>query len=392
MSNILFQVAIIFFTGLMFSKIVKLLKLPSVTGYLIGGLLVGPYFLNLVSLESVEGLKVFSEIALGFIAFSIGGEFKISYFKKVGMTPVVIAFCEAFGAVILVSSALILFGFEVPFSIMLGAIAAATAPAATIMVIKQYKAKGPVTETLLSVVAIDDAAALIAFGFAMAFTKSINSVESVNLFVQIMQPFIEIFTSVIIGLTLGLILSYVIRFFKDNGSRICLIIAMILTCISFASIFHASSLLVCMVFGAVYCNLSNTSESLLNHIDSFTPPLFMLFFVLSGAELDLRIIPTIGLVGIIYVIFRVFGKLLGAYFGAKIMKADKQICKYLGPCLIPQAGVAIGLSLIAESVIGGQDGARIRAVILCGTLIYELIGPFVTKMSLKKANEIESHM
>ena len=185
MSNILFEVAIVFFTGLLFAKIVKKFKMPSVTGYLIGGLLIGPYFLNLVSIESVEGLKIFSEIALGFIAFSIGSEFKISYFKKVGITPIVIAFAEAFGAVILVTLALVLFGFDLPFSIMLGAIASATAPAATIMVIKQYKAKGPVTETLLSVVAIDDAAALIAFGFALAFTKSISAAESVNLFTQI---------------------------------------------------------------------------------------------------------------------------------------------------------------------------------------------------------------
>ncbi len=391
MSNILFEVAIVFFTGLLFAKIVKKFKMPSVTGYLIGGLLIGPYFLNLVSIESVEGLKIFSEIALGFIAFSIGSEFKISYFKKVGITPIVIAFAEAFGAVILVTLALVLFGFDLPFSIMLGAIASATAPAATIMVIKQYKAKGPVTETLLSVVAIDDAAALIAFGFALAFTKSISAAESVNLFTQILQPFVEIFMSIIIGGLLGLFLSYVIRFFKDNANRLCLIIAMILTCISAAVVFHASSLLVCMVFGAVYCNLSDTSESLLFHVDDFTPPLFMMFFVLSGAELDLRIIPTIGLVGIIYVVFRVIGKMIGAYAGAKVMKADKKICKYLGPCLIPQAGVAIGLSLIAESALP-QDGSTIRAVILCGTLIYELVGPFVTKMSLKAAHEIDQNM
>ena len=387
MSNILVQVSIIFFTGLLFARLVKYVKLPSVTGYLIGGLILGPHVLKLITLESVETLKIFSEIALGFIAFSIGSEFKMSYFKKVGMTPIVIAFMEAFVAVFLVAATLIITGNDISFSIMLGAIAAATAPAATIMVIKQYKAKGSVTETLLSVVAIDDAAALIAFGFALAITKSMSAAENTNLLLSLLSPFKDILMSGVIGCVLGLAFTYLLRFFKDSGNRLCLVGGFILLAIPLANATGASSLLVCMILGAVFCNLSNSSDAVMSMIDNITPPLFMMFFVLSGAELDTSVLGSIGIIGAVYIIVRVVGKWLGAYLGAVIMKADSKVRTYLGPCLIPQAGVAIGLSLIAESAVPGQ-GATIRAVILCGTMVYELIGPFITKMSLQKAGEI----
>lgn len=390
MNNILVQASLIFLSGLLFARLVRFLKLPSVTGYLIGGLLIGPSVLNVISMETIATMKVFSEIALGFIAFSIGSEFKISYFKKVGMTPVVIAFLEAFVAVFMVSGALILIGQDVSFSIMLGAIAAATAPAATIMVIKQYRAKGPVSSTLLSVVAIDDAAALIAFGFALAITKAMNSTENVNLLFALLAPVKDILLSVVIGGTLGSIFTYMMRFFKDSGNRMCLLLAFLFLGIPMANGTGASSLLVCMVFGAVFCNLSIDSDIMLEIVDNLTPPLFMLFFVLSGAELNLSILPSIGIVGVVYIVVRVIGKFCGAYIGATIMKADSDVKKYLGPCLVPQAGVAIGLSLIAESAVP-QYGATIRAVILCATLVYELVGPFITKKSLQKAKEIDAN-
>lgn len=391
MYNILLQVSILFFTGLIFSKLAQKIKLPSVTGYLVGGLLVGPYVLNIINVESVEILTLFSELALGFIAFSIGSEFKISYFKRVGLTPIVIAFMEAIFAVVFVVVIMLLLGNELTFSLMIGAIASATAPAATIMVIKQYKAKGEVTETLLSVVAIDDAAALICFGFALAITNNINSATSSNVLIMLLSPFEEILVSVVIGAILGLILSYVIRFFKDNGNRNCLILAFVLCALTLSKMLSGSSLLVCMIFGAVYCNLSTTSESVMNLVDTMTPPLFMMFFVLSGAELNVSVIPSIGLVGIAYVLFRVFGKYAGSYIGATIMHSSDKIKKYLGPCLIPQAGVAIGLSLIAQQAVPGH-GQTIRAVILCATLIYELIGPFITKITLQKAGEIANSL
>ncbi len=384
--EILIQVAIIFFCGLLFSYLAKIVKLPAVTGYLIGGLLLGPYMLNVINMESVETLGIFSEIALGFIAFSIGSEFKMSYFKQVGTTPIVIAFMEAFVAVGVVFVVLLLCGFEMTFSLMLAAIAAATAPAATIMVIKQYKAKGSVTSTLLSVVAIDDAAALIAFGFALAITKAVGNGSS-NLLLMLLSPFKEIFMSLLIGSVLGFGLTYLLNFFKGSGDRLCLSAAFVFLGIALASKLSASSLLVCMVLGAIFCNFSKKSNAILDLVDQITPPLFMMFFVLSGAELNIGVLPQIGLVGMVYVIFRVVGKMLGASLGAMMMKADEKIKKYLGPCLVPQAGVAIGLSLIAQSAVPSH-GETIRAVILCATLIYELIGPFITKISLQKAGEI----
>lgn len=387
MDSILLQASILLFTGMAGAKIIRFFKLPAVTGYLIGGLLVGPYCLGLINSEATETLTVFSDIALGFIAFSIGSEFKMSYFKRVGMTPIVIAILEGMTAVVFVTAALLFMGQEFSFSLMLGAIASATAPAATIMVIKQYRAKGPVTETLLSVVAIDDAVALIAFGFALAITKAIHSPGS-SILMSVLSPFIEVLTSIIIGAGLGIVFTYFLKFIRDRAMRLCLLIAFVLLAVPLAEICSASSLMVCMVLGAVFTNLSSQDEKIMEICDEITPPLFMLFFVLSGAELDITVIPMIGLVGIIYVGFRVLGKMAGSALGAKLMKAQPTVCKYLGPCLVPQAGVAIGLSLIAQANVPGA-GATIRAVILCATLIYELIGPAITKLSLMKAGEIK---
>lgn len=380
------QCSIIFITGLIFSKLAKMVKLPAVTGYLVGGLLLGPFVLNFVTVDSVDTLAIFSDIALAFIAFNIGSEFKISYFKKVGMAPIIIACFESLFAVLFVLIVLLLTKHELRFSLMLSAIAAATAPAATIMVIKQYKANGPVTKTLLSVVAIDDATALILFGFALAITNSLSN-GSGNLLMMLLSPIIEVVVSLVIGTIMGLILSYAIRFYRDD-LRVPLIIAVLLLTLGLSELFEASSLLVCMVLGAIFCNLSNEADKTMNIIDGITPSLFMMFFVLSGAELNVSILPSIGLVGIIYVVFRVVGKYVGAYVGAKLSKASENVCRYIGPCLIPQAGVAIGLSLVAQSMVP-EFGSTIRAVILCGTLIYELIGPFVTKRTLVMAKEIK---
>ncbi|MCI6272508.1 MAG: cation:proton antiporter [Erysipelotrichaceae bacterium] len=385
-NSVYIQISLVFITGLLFTKISNKLKLPSVTGYLVGGLLLGPYVLNIITKETVENLEIFSNIALGFIAFSIGNEFKLSYFKRVGVMPIVIACLESFFAVLYVFIAMILFKQSFQFSLMIGAIAAATAPAATIMVIKQYKAKGPVTETLLSVVAIDDATALILFGFALAIVNSGSSNNS-NLFLMLLSPLLELFISFIIGVIIGIIFSYIINFFKENSIRNPLIISIVLMSLGISNYFKASTLMVCMIVGAVFCNLSNKSDEIINLSEKMTPALFMMFFVLSGAELNILILPTIGFIGVVYVISRIIGKCFGAYLGAKLCSANENIQKYLGPCLIPQAGVAIGLSLVAESAVS-EHGSTIRAIILCATLIYEIFGPFITKVSLTKAKEI----
>lgn len=385
--NIIFYVGLLLCIGLGGAKLIRRLRLPAVTGYLIAGLLVGPYVTKIVPVEVVETLGFLSTVALGFIAFSIGGEFKMSYFKRVGLTPVVIAITESFGAVILVITVLVLAGFDLPFSIMLGAIAAATAPAATVMVIKQYRAKGIVTETLLSVVAIDDATALMAFALSTAIAQSMMSGNSGNILSSMATPIMEIAFALLIGAVLAFIFAFVMKTSTGKNSQLTLTVGFVLIAVGLAKTFNLSELLTCMAFGAVFTNLYNASEKIMQIADDFTPPLLLLFFVLSGAELNLAILPQIGLVGILYVVFRVIGKYFGAAFGAKIMHADERIVKYLGPALVPQAGVAIGLSLVATTVVP-EFGAQIRAVILCGTLIYELVGPAIAKWALTQAGEI----
>ena len=385
--NTFIYLALMIFFGMFMGRMAKHLHLPNVTGYLIAGLLIGPGVLGIIPENVLPNLDIIADSALGFIAFSIGTEFKISYFKRVGATPIVIAFLEALLAVVFVIIALLIAGCSLPFSIVLGSIAAATAPAATIMVIKQYKAKGPVTEMLLSVVALDDAAALMLFGIAVAVAQSVSNPDA-SVLSSLLRPVIEIFGAVICGFILGLIFIIPLRFFKKDGNRLALTIGFVFIGIGIASIFGLSQLLLCMALGATLTNFSSNTNHIVKLTDGLTPPIFILFFVLSGAELELSVIPSIGVAGIIYVIVRVVGKIAGASLGSVICKADKKITKYLGFSLMPQAGVAIGLSLLATQIVP-EFGAEIRAIILCGTLIYELIGPAITKLSLKKAGEIE---
>ena len=387
--NLLFYLAIMLFAGLLFGRLLKLVKLPNVTGYLIAGLVLGPFVTKILTAEQVESLSVISNMALSFIAFTVGLSFKRSYFKRVGMTPVVIALLEALVAVFLVQGALIAAGFDVAFSIVLGAIAAATAHAATIMVIKQYGAKGPVTDTLMAVVAIDDAVALVAFGFAVSIAGVISGNGGGNIFLSILQPLWQVFLSLLIGAVMGVLFKIPLRFFKKSGNRLIIIIGFVFMTSALATLCGVSELLACMALGSVFCNISTESDSINDLCDFFTPPLFELFFVVSGAGLDVSVLPQIGVMGAIYVVVRCVGKYLGAFIGAKIMKAPDAVAKYIGPTLIPQAGVAIGLTIVAQSVVP-HYAAQVRAVILCGTLIYELVGPAITKITLKKAGEIQS--
>ena len=383
----LFYLALLLFTGLIFAKLIRFAKLPDVTGYLLGGLLIGPSLLGLIPATAVDSLTLVSEVALAFIAFSIGSEFKISYFKRVGFTPIVIAVFESLVAVLFVTLGLLAVGQSLPFSLVLGAIAAATAPAATIMVIKQYRAKDPVTETLLSVVALDDAVALIGFGVAVAVAQTLTSTADVSLVMSILEPVLEIIKAAGIGAVVGLLLTFCLRFFKAKGNRMTLAVACVLAVTALASMANVSALLATMAMGAVFANLCREANEVMDLTETVTPPIFMMFFVLSGAGLDLSILPQIGLIGIVYVVLRVAGKMAGAWFGAAIMHAEKTVRNNLGPALIPQAGVAIGLTVVAQTVVPDHADV-IRAVILCGTLIYELIGPGVAKWTLKRAGEI----
>ncbi len=385
--NTFTNLALMIFVGMLLGRLVKKIKLPNVTGYLLAGLLLGPGVLGILSDEFLDSASVISDAALGFIAFSIGNEFKISYFKRVGATPVVIATLESFFAVVFVTVALKLVGCTTTFSLVLGSIAAATAPAATIMVIKQYKARGPVTETLLSVVAIDDATALIMYSVSIAIATALSGGVT-NTSQLILKPVIEIGGALLVGAVLGFLFLIPMKHFKKDGNRLSIIIAFVFMGLGLSELCGFSSLLFCMAMGTVIANFSPDVNHVMNLCDKITPPIFMLFFVASGAGLKLSVLPSVGVAGIVYIIVRVLGKMFGASLGAILCKTDKNTKKYLGPALIPQAGVAIGLSLAASNVVP-EYATEIRTVILCGTLIYELVGPVVSKTCLKKAGEIK---
>ena len=379
-------VAMVF--GLLLTRPAKLIHLPNVTAYLVAGLLIGPYCLNVFRESDAAATGVLTSIALGFIAFSIGVEFKFSHIKKIGSSSITITLLQACLATLLVDVTLIAFGFPLPLSLTLGAIAAATAPAATLMVVRQYHARGPVTSTLLPVVAMDDAIGLVLFSVSLSVAQAFSGGTGLTVRSMLLEPLAEIFLSLLIGSAIGLLIAVSMRFFHSKTNRLSIAVAAVLAGSAIASIFNLSSLLLCMAIGACLVNIRKDAEAVMEVTDSWTPPLFMLFFVLSGAELDLAVVPTVGLVGILYLIARSIGKYFGSYLGAAIVKANPNIRKYLGITLLPQAGVAIGMAQVALTALP-SFGAKIQAVVLSATLIYELIGPLLTKMALTAAGEIE---
>lgn len=389
--NILLVLGICLAGGLLISRLMKLINLPNVTGYLIVGLLIGPYVANIVSIEDVGKLSVITEVALGFIAFSIGGEFKLEYMKKIGGKLIGITLMQAACAVGFVTIALLFVPGEhrVPQALLLGAIAAATAPAATLMVVRQYKAKGVVTDTLLPVVAFDDAVGLIVFAIFFSLAKVFATGAEITFSEVAWNPIHEILRSLIIGGALGAILAVSMKFFRSRANRLCLMITAVVIGVALSSLFEMSSLLTCMMLGAVFANMRIDAIDILENNERWTPPLFMLFFVLSGAQLDLSILLAAGLVGIIYIVCRSLGKYFGAYWGASLAKADPKVKKYLGITLLPQAGVAIGMAqVVSASPELGAFSAQIVTVVLFATLVYELVGPILTKIALTKAGEI----
>lgn len=395
----LLYAGILIVTGLIFGKIAKYAKLPNVTGYLVGGLLIGPSLLGIIGENAIESMTIVSNVALGFIAFSIGNELKVSYFKQVGTRPIVIAVFEALFGVVFVFVAVIIYFLithqldmtNIRFALVLAAIAAATAPAATFMVVKQYRAKGELTNTLLSVVALDDSVAIMLFGICVAIANILGKTGTTDssLFMQILAPFWEIILSIGIGGIFGIIITFAVKWFSGSGNRISLVIAFVFLTTYLVTELNGSALLGCMALGAVFANTSNKYDEVNNLVNYITPPIFIMFFVLSGAELNLSLLLVVGFIGVIYVFSRVGGKIFGSWLGAKITKAEPKIQKYLGFALIPQAGVAIGLSLIATQVLNPEMGSQIRTIILVATLIYELTGPVITKKTLQAAGEID---
>lgn len=385
--QILLYISLILFGGLLVGRFVKLFNLPNVTGYLIAGLILGPSLANFIPADMVRNFSLVSDMTLGFIAFSIGSEFKFSYFKEVGTTPVIVAIMEACGAMLLVTLTLLLFGTDLRLALLFGAIASATAPAQTLMVVQQYRARGPMTSLLMSVVALDDAVALIAFGFATTIVNSMNH-PGTNMLFSIAEPFIELVISLVVGAALAFVMMIFLRYFKKPSNRISILLAFIFLIIYLADRLHGSPLLACMAMGTVLVNWLDDIEDLTRVAQGVTPPLFVIFFVISGAGLDFKALSGIGVVGIIYIVVRVLGKHFGAWFGATITRSEQKIRTYLGLTLMPQAGVALGLVIVAAKAVP-EYAAQINVVILSSTFIYSLIGPSAAKYALVKAGEIK---
>lgn len=373
--------------GLLLTRLAKKVNLPNVTAYLIAGLIVGPYCLNLFSESMLAGISELTSIALGFIAFSIGGEFKWESLKRVGMKALIITIFQAIAALAAVDVVLILCGFDLPLSLTLGAIATATAPAATLMVVRQYRAQGTMTNTLLSVVAMDDAIGLAAFAISLAMAQSLTSGAAPTVQNMLISPLLEIGLSLVVGAALGTVLSFLLRFFRSRANRLSLMIAAVFAGVALSDCWGLSALLTCMAIGAAMVNLRADSSALIENTDRWTPPLFMLFFIISGAELDLQVLTTVGLLGVLYLVARSLGKYFGSALGACVVKSEPKIRKYLGLTLLPQAGVAIGMAQVVIAKLP-EYGEVIRAVVLCATLVYELVGPVITRVALSRAGEI----
>lgn len=384
--NVLLTIGIAMAAGLLVSRLARLVKLPNVTAFLVAGLVIGPCVGRIITEEQAASMNVISEAALGFIAYAIGGEFKLSYLKKIGKAPLTITFFQGMTTALCVDVGLIVLGVPVPEALLLGAIALATAPAATLMVVRQYKANGPVTRMLLPVVAMDDALGLMVFSISSSVAAALLGGE-MTVQSMLVAPLVEIVGSLALGSALGFVLGYCSRFFASRGNKLALSIALVLAGVGLCDMWGLSSLLVCMMIGAVMVNISQQHEVLMEQCDRFTPPLFLLFFVLSGAQLDLTVLPVVGLTGICYLLLRSIGKWCGTMLGALCVHADKNIRKYLGLTLLPQAGVAIGMSQLV-SIKFPALASQINTIVLAGVLVFELVGPIVTKLALTKAGEI----
>ena len=409
METYLICLAVAMVGGLMLSRLTKLVNLPAVTAYLVAGLLLGPFCLGALkipgfgfnSLHQVEALSVVTQTALGFIAFTIGNEFRLGQLKAIGAKAITIGILQAVITTVVVDVVLITLHLcfpkviSLPAAICLGAIASATAPAATLMVVRQYKADGPLTRLLMLVVAIDDAVGLLLFSASFGVATALSQGQ-VSVLAVVVEPIVEIVLSLGLGAVMGLLMDRVEWFFHSRSKRMTISVAFVLLTVGLSMLkfqigpVHCgfSLLLVCMMTGTVFCNVCDTSEELMNRVDGWTMPLNILFFVISGAELDLNVLinPVTLLVGVIYIIARSAGKYYGSSVSCAITKQPKPITDNLGITLLPQAGVALGMALTVSSMPGG---AMVRNVVLFAVLIYELVGPALTKRSLLRVGEIK---
>ena len=419
--QILITLSLALLVGLMLSRVAKLFGLPAVTAYLVAGILIGPFLLGAVEIPmvgflgfnsaetgaaiNIDSYSLISDVALGFIAFAIGNEFRISQLKKIGKQATVIGIVQAVVTTVVVDVFLVVLHFilpdnvlPLPAAITLGAIASATAPAATLMVVKQYKAKGPVTDILLPVVALDDAVGLVIFAISFGISRALQS-GSVNIASIILEPIIEVVFSLMLGFIMGLLFTYFEKFFHSNSKRLAMSLCFVLLTVALSNLsFEVSGihiafspLLTCMMLGTVFCNVCDFSDELMSRTDKWSAPILVLFFVLSGADLNLLVFMRweIIVIGVVYIISRSIGKYSGALLSAKSVNCDENIVKYLGITLLPQAGVALGMAYKAEALFGGELGTLVLNITLFAVLVYELFGPMLTKIALTKAGDIK---
>ena len=409
MANYLICLAVAGIGGLMMSRLTKRLNLPAVTAYLVAGLVLGPFCLGAIgiagvgfqSLHQVESFGVLTQTALGFIAFSMGSEFRLHQLKAMGKKAILIGIAQAVFTTVLVDALLIGLHLafpkmiSLPAALVLGAIASATAPAATMMVVRQYKADGPLTRLLMLVVAIDDAVGLLLFSVSFGIAGALES-GAVNVLGVVVEPLLEIVLSVALGAAIGVLLDRVEHLFHSRSKRMTLSVAFVMLAVGLSMLkfnigpIHCgfSLLLVCMITGTVFCNVCDTSQELMERVERWTVPLNVLFFVISGAELDLQVLasPVTLLVGVVYILSRSLGKYYGAWGSCRYSKCSPAVTKHLGITLLPQAGVALGMAMTATAL---SDGTLVRNVVLFSVLVYELVGPALTKRSLTLAGEIK---
>lgn len=387
----LFYISILILAGLMFSKLIALMRFPEVTGYLVAGILIGPHVLGLLPKTGVDSLEIISELALCFIAFSIGSEMKLSVMKRLGLKIMTITLFEALGAfAVVLSGLLLLFHADLSMALVLAAIACATAPAATLLVIKEYKAKGEIVDVLLPVVALDDAVCIIVFGIASAVASSLMLGGELSLLSMLLLPFGKILLALLLGLVMGVFFHRLQRFAKNEEELLSLSIGVVFLVAGISKIYGLSDLLSIMAASVTMSNLGKGMTRSISLVNRVTPPIFVLFFVLAGADLDLPGLLEVGSIGVFYIVARVIGKYLGAYLSAGITGFGKDVRNNLGLTLIPQAGVAIGLSLLASKSLPDPYGGQIRTIILGATIAYELVGPLFAKLGLKRAGAIQS--
>ena len=408
-ASIFITLSIALLSGLLLSRLAKKLELPAVTAYLVAGVLIGPYLLGSLGFgfdegaNSPEKYSLLCDLALGFIAFAIGNEFRLTHLKKIGKQATVIGIFQAVFTTIIVDAGLIALSFllpegylPLPAAILLGAVATATAPAATLMVVRQYKAKGPVTDLLLPVVALDDAVGLVIFAVSFGIAGAIHTgkVDPVSM---VVNPILEVVFSLALGALMGFLFTFCERFFHSRSKRMAVSVTFVMLTVAISSLkfeigpIHIafSSLLACMMLGTIFCNICDFSEELMDRADRWTAPLLILFFVISGAELNLSVFKNwvFIVIGIAYIVFRTIGKYFGARISAKATACDSNIVKYLGITLLPQAGVALGMAGQALT-FGGEIGVLVQSITLFAVLIYELVGPYLTKIALVKAGDI----